>query len=138
MKILKKSLLGLCLSRIILFAIISQSHGEILRLKCATYANFSVEENNRKLESTFLTLHGLDTPQCQSECSLNKRCKTININEDELICELNDKSSEDVKDNVTTVAGVGWTYYSTRYNETLVCRWLFQNHHRIYLLWIGC
>ena len=110
-----------------LLLVILQAHGEILRLKCATYANFTVEENDKKLLSPFLTLHGLDKPECLSECILNKRCKTININEDELICELNDKSTEDSRDNVTTVVAAGWTYYSTRYNATLVCRCLFCN-----------
>ena len=105
----------------ILLIVLWQSNGEILRLKCENYANFSVEEPNRKLASTFLTFEGLDKSECQYECIRNKQCKTININEDELRCELNDKSTEDKRDNVTTIIAAGWTYSSTNYNEALVC-----------------
>ena len=78
--------------------------------------------HDAKLESTFATHDGIDKMECLYECSLDEKCKTININEDHMICELNDKSTEDVRDNITTVDMVGWTYYATRYNETLVCR----------------
>ena len=79
-------------------------------------------EAGKKLESTFLTLDGIDKLECQYECSVEKRCKTVNINEDHMICELNNKSSEDIRDNIATVHADGWTYYSTRYYDTLVCR----------------
>ena len=102
--------------------LISQTLGYIHRLKCSTYANFTVQEHDSKLDSTFLTLDGIDKMECQYECSLDERCQTINIHEDDMICELNDKSSEDARDNIATVHADGWTYYSTRYNETLVCR----------------
>lgn len=83
--------------QLLFFVLVSHSCANILRLKYVTNANFTVEENNKRLESTFSTIHGLDKHQCQYECSLNKRCKTININEDELFCELNDESTEDGK-----------------------------------------
>ena len=99
-----------------------QTHAEILRLPCTRYANFIVEEPNKKLQEAFLTLQGLDKLQCQYECIMNKQCKTFNINEEEMVCELNDKSTEDERDNTTTAVAAGWTHYSTSYNETLVCR----------------
>ena len=99
-----------------------QKHAEILRLPCTKYANFIVEEPNMKLRHTFLTIPGVDTVQCKYECIKNKQFKTFNINEEEMVCELNDKSTEDERDNTTTAVAAGWTYYSTSYNETLVCR----------------
>ena len=105
---------------LLLMILISQTCAYIHRLKCSTYANFTVQEHGSKLESTYLTLDGIDKMECQYECSLDERCKTININEEDMICQLNNKSSEDAKDNISTVHASGWTYYATRYNETLV------------------
>ena len=102
-----------------------QAYLEILRLACTRYANFTVEEPNKKLQETFLTLRGVDKTQCQYECIMNNQCKTFNINEDEMVCEFNEKSTEDERDNVTAVVAAGWTYYSTSYNETLVCMPLY-------------
>ena len=110
---------------IILLAIISQSSAHILRLECTIHANFSIEKPDEKLKSAFLVLHGIDKAECQYECSTNKRCKSLNINEKEAICELNDQSTEDRRDNAMTVAAAEWTYYSTSYNDTLVSRLLF-------------
>ena len=108
-----------------------QIHAEILRLPCTRYASFTVAEPNKKLQETFLILHGIDKPQCQYECIMNKQCKTFNINEDEMVCELNDKSTEDERDNAKTVVAAGWTYYSTSYNETLVCVYNFITSYAI-------
>ena len=47
---------------------------------------------------------------------MNKQYKTFNINEDEMVCKLNDKSTEDDRDNTTTAVAAGWTYYSTQYS----------------------
>ena len=94
-------------------------------MKCGAYANFTTIEPNKRLQNPFLRFDGIDTVECQNECTLNKKCKSINTNEDELVCELNDKSTEDPRDKVQTVPQGGWTYYSTRYNESLVCRRLF-------------
>ena len=94
---------------------------EILRLTCGGYANFVVEERNMRLQNTFLVFQGIDKAQCQFECIHNKQCKTFNINEDEMICELNNKSTEFRRDNVTTINATGWMYYATSFNESLVC-----------------
>ena len=107
---------------LLLITLISQTCGYIHRLRCLTYANFTVQEHNARLQSTFSTLYGIDKMECQNECILDDRCKTININEDSMICELNDKSSEDTRDSIATLPDKGWTYYATSYNETQV-RW---------------
>ena len=112
---------------ILLLVVLTQSCAEILRLDCAIYANFRVKKQNETLQHTFLTIPGADTVQCRLECIMNKQCKTFNINEDEMVCELNDKSTEDVRDNAKTVVATGWTYYSTQYNESNVCRKTFKN-----------
>ena len=106
-----------------IFGLITETNGEILRLKCGTYANFSViYENQRLRHHTFLTLVDTDKPTCQYECGRNRRCKSINVNEDEYICELNEKSADDLKDNVTTNLEVGWISYSLSYKEILVSK----------------
>ena len=109
------------IASIVIMSMYKQILGEILRLPCGTHANFSViYENQRLRHHTFLTLMETDKPTCQYECGRNRRCKSINVNEDEYICELNEKSADDLKDNVTTNLEVGWTSYSPSYNETLV------------------
>ena len=110
----------------LLLVILTQSSAEILRLDCAIYANFSVKKPNETLQHTFLTIAGVDRVQCKYECIMNKQCKTFNINEDEMVCELNNKSTEDERDNTTTAIAVGWTYYSTQYNESKVCMKVFE------------
>ena len=95
---------------------------EILRHTCGKYANFAVEERNKRLQNTFFTFLGIGKVQCQFECINSRECKTFNINEDEMTCELNNKSTEMRSDNVTTINATGWTYHATSYNESLVCR----------------
>ena len=94
---------------------------EILRLKCEMYANFSViHENRRQNSNTFRTLHATDESTCQLECSKEPKCKSINVNIDEEICELNDKSASDPMDRVVTMSSIGWRFYSPSYEERLV------------------
>ena len=94
---------------------------EILRLKCETYANFSViYENRRQNSSTFRTIFATDKSACQFECSVEPKCKSINVNIDEEICELNDKSASDPLDRAVTISSLGWRFYSPSYEERLV------------------
>ena len=93
---------------------------EILRLQCGTYANFSVIKENSRLHNTFHTLWGTDSETCQNECGMEPRCKSINVHEDEYICELNDKSADDPKDKTGAVTETGWMFLSPSYTETLV------------------
>lgn len=104
----------------IIIFIATEVVSEILRLKCETYANFSVVQENRRLDSAFTTLFDTDKPTCQYECILDSRCKSINVKDDENICELNSKSSDDAKDRISTVPAAGWTFYSPSYKERLV------------------
>ena len=113
-------ILGLTFSA--LFVVIQ---AEILRLKCGAYANFTVVQQDSYLPDSFITLHGVEPHYCQYECSLDGRCKSINTNEDELICELHNKSTEDPRDKVQTVPQDGWTYYSTQYNESRVIDYIY-------------
>ena len=105
---------------LIILLIAGKVEAEILRLKCETYANFSVVQENKRLNHTFATFFGTDKPTCQYECSLDSRCKSINVKNDEDICELNTKSSDDPRDRISTVPVAGWTFYSPSYKERLV------------------
>ena len=100
---------------------VKEAATEILRLKCETYANFSViQENKRLMNHTYLTLTNTDLPMCQYECVKDAKCKSINIKNDEDICELNSKSADDAKDRVATIPEFGWTFFSPFYKERLV------------------
>ena len=56
-------------------------------------------------------------------CLMERTCKSFNKETGgDMKCELNDKTTEDRKDNVTTVARPGWTFKSTDYNSHLVSR----------------
>ena len=107
---------GCLLGRMILFIIFTaeQAATEILRLKCETYANFSViQENKRLINHAYLTLTDTDLPMCQYQCGGDARCKSINIKNDEDICELNSKSADDAKDRVATIPEFGWIFLLT-------------------------
>ena len=107
----------------VVFALLyRQTIAEILRINCETYADFSVmHENARLSDGAFRTLLETDSETCKYECATEERCKSINFNDDENICELNAKSAEDPKDATEVNIGNGWKYYSPSYNEMLVC-----------------
>ncbi|XP_065072025.1 uncharacterized protein LOC135696532 [Rhopilema esculentum] len=92
-------------------------NGEILRMPCKTFANFSVVLHGHSLDATYRTLENLDEQMCKTECIIEGQCKSININKDMGICQLNDKSAQNPNDRVKTDAKSGWTYFSTRYDE---------------------
>ena len=105
---------------LIIFAA-EQAATEILRLKCGTSTNFSVIHENRPLiNHSYLTLTDTDLPMCQYQCGKDAKCKSINIKNDEDICELNSKSADDPKDRVTTIPEFDWTFFSPFYKERLV------------------
>ena len=106
---------------------------EILRLKCETYANFSViHKNKRQKSNTYKTLNYTDDPTCKLECSQDPKCKSINVNVDEEICELNNKSAYDPVDRVLIILSPGWKFYSPSYVERLVCFYLTESYHTSY------
>ena len=92
----------------------------ILRLPCGTFAEFKAVHPNRKLVQPFHVVFGFDENMCKNECIHHPKCKSINVNKKESVCELNELSAEDPSDKVETRLQLGWTYYSTFYNETLV------------------
>ena len=94
---------------------------EILRLECETYANFSVtHENERQSDGIFRRLMDTDEPTCKIECTKEPECKSINVNVNEDVCELNNKSASDPMDRTETIPLSGWSFHSPSYNETLV------------------
>ena len=97
------------------------SKGHIIRLPCLKFANFSIIKNNTELlGSTVATLYGVDETSCKAECLHNERCKSININKEEMICQINGKVAEDLHDGIELVTTEGWTYKSTDYQSNLV------------------
>eukprot|EP00794_Sanderia_malayensis_P017789 gene17789-19566_t len=67
------------------------------------------------------TLLFLSQEECKLECLFNTRCKSINSeNGGNGTCELNSKTPEDIRDNVTLSVKRGWTFATTNYSEPLV------------------
>ena len=108
-------------AKFLFFFIYKESMAEILRLQCETYANFSVVHQNTRLHNhRFEPPLDTDTEMCQVECGMDPKCKSINVNEDEFICEINDISAADPKDQTNAVQETGWTFYSPSYTDRLV------------------
>ena len=105
---------------LILSLMYNQDMGEILRLSCETYANFSISEENKRIDDSFRTIVETEKASCQYECAREPRCKSINFNDREQLCELSEKSADDPKDSIRTNTDNGWDYFSPSYNETLV------------------
>ncbi|XP_065071507.1 uncharacterized protein LOC135696142 isoform X2 [Rhopilema esculentum] len=104
--------------QILLLLVISvNTNGEILRLPCKIFANFTAVLHDQSLSSTFRSLDNLDEQMCKFECIMEHRCKSINLNRELGICQLNSKSAQDPKDFIETQIKEGWTYYSTRFEE---------------------
>ena len=110
-------------SRYVCF-IVLEIKAELLRLPCKSYANFSVIKHDAALQgSVITTLLFLTDGECKSMCLLERRCKSFNKETGgDMKCELNYKTTEDRKDNVSTVARPGWTFKSTDYSFHLVSR----------------
>ena len=70
-----------------------------------------------------------DEPTCKIECTKDPECKSINVNVNEDVCELNNKSASDPMDKTETIPLFGWSFHSPSYNETLV-RLIFLNRKR--------
>lgn len=105
-----------------LFASTHFMEAHILRLSCKLFGNFSAIYRNRALHvgCALKTLQHVSTEECKLECMKTNTCKSINTIKNDAICQLNNKSAEDLNDNVSTAEKEGWTYYSTMYNETQV------------------
>ena len=111
---------------------VSTSDAEILRLPCKHFANFSIIKPNAALQgSVIATLLFKSERECRFDCMTNSQCKSINRQEGgDQICELNNRTSEDLRDDVSLDPRPGWTFQSTDYADPLV-RFLCQNRfHR--------
>lgn len=107
---------------LLLLLMILTSEAIIVRLSCKQYGNFSVIHPGYVLQgSVIATFHFLSQQECKFECLMNIWCKSVNIeNGGDERCELNDKTPEDITDNVTLSAKSTWTFITTNYSDPLV------------------
>ena len=93
-------------------------NGEILRLQCKRYANFSIVKHDAALQGSVIATFLFTTEnECKSKCLMNLQCKSYNKETNgDMKCELNDKTTEDWKDYVTVSRRLGWTFRSTNYS----------------------
>ena len=96
--------------------------GRILRLSCLHHAEFSQIQADRILEGYVIsTTNDTSEQQCQSNCMLHPKCKSINWKAGKhQICQLNNRSAADLLDGVNIIEKAGWTFKSTSYTDPLV------------------
>ena len=96
--------------------------GEILRLPCKYFGNFSIIKPDHVLQGSVITTLLFKTDEeCESACLRNSQCKSYNKESiGDKRCELNDKTTEIFQDNATLIMKSNWTYKSTDYKYPLV------------------
>ncbi|XP_065059571.1 uncharacterized protein LOC135687053 [Rhopilema esculentum] len=97
------------------------ANAEILRLPCVTFANFDFVRKGKAMRVPFLTLEGIDADICKYECIKDRRCLSINVNEDQSICQLNSRSGQSALAFFWLSTLPGWTFLSTS-NKRLLGR----------------
>eukprot|EP00112_Aurelia_sp_Birch-Aquarium-sp1_P012396 Seg2608.1 transcript_id=Seg2608.1/GoldUCD/mRNA.D3Y31 product="L-rhamnose-binding lectin CSL3" protein_id=Seg2608.1/GoldUCD/D3Y31 len=102
--------------------IASKINGEILRLPCKSYANYSITKHDVALQGYVIATFLFTTEnECKSKCLMNQQCKSFNKEtRGDMKCELNDKTTEDWKDNVTVSKRLGWTFKTTDHSFPLI------------------
>lgn len=68
------------------------------------------------------TLFGTSALHCESACSQNIKCKSVNFYSKNGTCQLNRKSKEDPAEELELTPMNGWIYKSTNYDTELVSK----------------
>ena len=85
-----------------------------------TDANFNVIEDGKRLKGNVISKHyGATNVQCTIFCVQNLKCRSYNINQVKLVCELNSKALAD--NGTVLVDDKEWQYKSTNYSNLWVC-----------------
>ena len=92
----------------------------ILRLSCKSFADFKISIDEYSLAGAYSVVKDTDVNMCKSLCSNDTKCKSINTNEKERVCELHRRSVADIDDGAWPRPKQGWTYQTTLFNQTLV------------------
>ncbi|XP_065058650.1 ficolin-1-like [Rhopilema esculentum] len=100
------------------------SLGYILRLPCKTYGNFSVEKSGFRLDGHVLVSLEVSTVElCEQHCLYHQSCSSINWKtpaSGSANCQINEKSTENLYENVKLSPSSEWTYKTTDYRNTNV------------------
>eukprot|EP00795_Rhopilema_esculentum_P000511 gene511-10191_t len=98
------------------------SLGYILRLPCKTYGNFSVEKSGFRLDGHVLVSLEVSTVElCEQHCLYHQSCSSINWKtpaSGSANCQINEKSTENLYENVKLSPSSEWTYKTTDYRNT--------------------
>ena len=90
-----------------------------------TDANFNLIEDGKRLKGNVISKHhGATNVQCTIFCVQNLKCRSYNINQVKLVCELNSKALAD--NGTVLVDDKEWQYKSTNYSNLWVCSSLLQ------------
>ena len=104
------------------------SLGNILRLPCKTYGNFSVEKQGFMLAGHVLASLEVSTVDlCEQHCLYHPNCSSINWKtptSGSANCQINEKSTEDLYFDLKLSPSSEWTYKTTNYKERHVSYFL--------------
>lgn len=100
----------------------SNTNGFVLRLQCKSFINFSISQQDVILQgSVVATFMFLPLHECQAKCMFNAACQSINYQQHgDHICELNKRTTEDLRYVVELTARSGWIYMTTDHDYGLV------------------
>ena len=109
------------LALLMIFAIRLQAI--ILRLPCASYADFSIVLEDKVLsESSIKTIHFITLNECKHQCVMHVLCKAISFKKGEVTeCRLHNQTTESIKDNVNLKSAIAWVFLTTNHSKALVC-----------------
>ena len=109
-------------TRYLLAMLLSQWHCYILRTRCKSFGIFSVimENSGLHMSDVISVKNDIDTDMCKYECVVTDGCKSFAFNEEDMKCQLYNKSEQDPIDNITLINMQGWTYQTTLYNVSEV------------------
>ena len=115
-------------SRFLLLLWSHVSLGNILRLPCKTYGNFSVEKQGFMLAGHVLASLEVSTVDlCEQHCLYHPNCSSINWKtptSGSANCQINEKSTEDLYFDLKLSPSSEWTYKTTNYTERHVSYFL--------------
>ncbi len=99
-----------------------EASGYILRLPCKQMASFFIRKDGKVLRDSVIASYVHQTlEECEFKCLDNQRCKSINMELSGIQrCELNDKTTEDIRDRVSLSPKTGWAFLTTDYKNPWV------------------
>ncbi|XP_065069616.1 proteoglycan 3-like [Rhopilema esculentum] len=104
----------------LLIVLVSRIRMRILRLSCKSFADFKVSIDEYSLPGAYSVVPDTDVNVCKSLCLNDTKCKSINANKKERVCELHHRSIADIDDGAWPRPTQGWIHQTTLFDQTLM------------------